>query len=187
MLNEKNMKNIIRVVSLSVVVGCLTLTGCLKSGMEELTNSSDKVLSSIDYTYRFLYNDTIQKGTDKQQILEGRMCEVLFKKNTVKIEEGGLEGFKTTISYDANSVLKAGPTGSVTKAMLFKEFEKLIKVDQLNKLWVYITISDVATITGVKDAPKLGSPGNFSTDHIYTVRAADGSSKEYLIKTVKGF
>lgn len=172
---------------LSLTFICFTLTGCLKSGMEELTNSSDKVLSSIDYTYRFLYTDTIQKGTAKQEIQQGRMCEVIFKKNTEKITEGELDGFKTTISYDINSVLKAGPTGSVTKSMLYKEFEKLIKTDQLNKLWVYMTISDVATITGVKDAPKLGSEGNFSTDHIYRVKAADGSIKDYLIKTVKGF
>lgn len=172
---------------LSLTFICFTLTGCLKSGMEELTNSSDKVLSSIDYTYRFLYTDTIQKGTAKQEIQQGRMCEVIFKKNTEKITEGGLDGFKTTISYDINSVLKAGPTGSVTKSMLYKEFEKLIKTDQLNKLWVYMTISDVATITGVQDAPKLGSEGNFSTDHIYRVKAADGSIKDYLIKTVKGF
>jgi len=182
------MKNIIKIVlSIILLGGFLTLTSCLRNGMDDLVNSSDKALSSIDYTYRFLYNDTIQKGTENQEILEGRVCEVLFKKKVERIEENKMEGFKTTISYDINSILKAGPTGSVTKEMLYADFEEQIKIDQLGKLWVYMTISDVATINPLENAPKLGSSGDFSKDHVYRVKAADGSTKDYLIKTIQGF
>lgn len=182
------MKKIIKPLFSVVAFGLLfSMSGCLKQGLDELQNSNQKVMTSVDYTYRFLYTDTIQKGTSKQEILTDRVCEVLFKKNTVKINENNLDGFKTTISYDVNSVLKAGPTGSVTKAMLFATFDKLIKTDQLSKLWVYVTVSDVSTITPLADAPKLGSPGDFTKDHIYQVKAADGSTKDYLIRTIKGF
>ncbi|GAB3346835.1 hypothetical protein GCM10027566_00130 [Arachidicoccus ginsenosidivorans] len=155
--------------------------------MENLVNSSDKLLTTVDYTYRFLYNDTLQKGTASEQIMEGRVCEVLFYKNVEKIDQDGMTGFRTTLTYDQNSVLKAGPTGSVSKQMLFKQFENLIQKDQLSKLWVYMTISDAATISPKGDAPTLGEAGDFTNDQIYTVRAADGSSQDYLIETVKGF
>lgn len=180
----KIIKPLFSVLALGMI---FSLTGCLKAGMEDLENSNQKAMTSVDYTYRFLYTDTIQKGTDKQEILKDRVCEVLFKKNTVKLNENGMDGFKTTISYDVNSVLKAGPTGSVTKAMLYSTFDKLIQTDQLNKLWVYVTVSDVSTVTPLADAPKLGSSGSFSKDHVYQVKAADGSTKDYLIRTIKGF
>ena len=123
----------------------------------------------------------------KEEIEKDRVCEVLFKKQTTTLNENGIDGFKTTLTYDINSVLKAGPTGSVTKAMLYAQFDKLIKTDQLSKLWVYVTVSDVSTITSLDDSPKLGGPGDFSKDRKYRVTAADGSTKDYLIRTVKGF
>ncbi|MCX2452543.1 hypothetical protein OQX61_14800 [Pedobacter sp. PLR] len=182
------MKKIIKPLFSVAALGLMfSLSGCLKQGLDELQNSNQKVMTSVDYTYRFLYTDTIQKGTSKQEILTDRVCEVLFKKNVVRTNENGLDGFKTTLSYDVNSVLKAGPTGSVTKAMLFTEFDKLIRKDQLSKLWVYVTVSDVSTVSPLADAPKLGSPGDFSKDHVYQVKAADGSTKDYLIRTIKGF
>ncbi|ETZ22070.1 hypothetical protein [Pedobacter sp. V48] len=182
------MKKIIKpLFSLIAIVLIFSQSGCLKSELEELKNSNLKVMFTVDYTYRFLYNDTVQKGTPKQEILIGRVCEVILKKQTVAIKENGMDGFSTTVSYDANSVLKAGPTGSVTKTMLYTEFQKLIQADQLNKLWVYVTVSDVATVIPMDNSPALGSPGDFSKDRVYRVKASDGSTKDYLIRTVKGF
>lgn len=182
------MKSSYKIIFTTAVVGISLIFGsCLKTGMEHLVNSSDKNLTTVDYTYRFLYNDTIQKGTDKEEIETGRVCEVLFKKEVEEVEVNGTAGFKTTLSYDINSILKAGPTGSVTKEMLFEQFKQLIAKDQLTKLWVYMSISDAATIAPVDDAPALGSSGDFSKDRVYTVRAADGSTKSYIIQTVKGF
>ncbi|WP_316753176.1 DUF5018-related domain-containing protein [Pedobacter gandavensis] len=182
------MKNIIKPLFSVAAIGLMcSMSGCLKQGLDELQNSNQKAMTSVDYTYRFLYTDTIQKGTTKQEIVPDRVCEVLFKKNVVSTKENDLDGFTTTLSYDINSVLKAGPTGSVTKAMLFAEFDKQIRKSQLSRLWVYVTVSDVATIIPIADAPKLGSPGDFSKDHVYQVKAADGSTKNYFIKTIPGF
>jgi hypothetical protein len=180
-------KTIKPLLSIIAIILMFLSSGCLKKGLEDLNNSSLKVMSTVDYTYRFLYTDTIQKGTNKEEIEKDRVCEVLLKKQTTTLSENGMDGFKTTLTYDINSVLKAGPTGSVTKAMLYAQFDKLIKTDQLSKLWVYVTVSDVATITPLDDSPKLGGPGDFSKDRKYRVTAADGSTKDYFIRTVKGF
>ena len=172
---------------ISLVFFGLTTTSCLHSDLEELTNSSDKELTAVNYTYRFAYNDTIKKGTPNEEIQTGRICEVMFKKNSEAITENGMDGFSTTLTYDLNSILKAGPTGSVTKQMLFDQFESLISTDNLTKLWVYVTISDVSTLKPLDGSPQLGIPGDFSVDRTYRVTAADRSSADYIIKTVKGF
>ena len=182
------MKTTIKTIILSGLIGYMAISsGCLKKGLDDLQNSAAKEMTTVDYTYRFLYTDTIQKGTPKEEIEKDRVCEVLFKKQTTKLTENGADVFQTTISYDVNSVLKAGPTGSVTKNQLYAQFQKLIQVDQLSKLWVYTTVSDVSVVTPLNGAPKLGSPGNFSKDAMYEVKAANGSTKNYILRTIKGF
>lgn len=178
-----------RIITASFVLFILafTQTSCLYSGLDTLQNSSDKAMNAIEYTYRFAYNDTIKKGTPQEEIQLGRICEVIFSKNVENINENGIPGFKTTISHNINSIQKAGPAGSVTKEMLYEMFKDCIQADGISKLWVYVTISDAASITALDGAPRLGSPGDFSTDRKYKVTAADGSSQIYQIKTVQGF
>lgn len=180
------MKRIFKLFFMLSVLAIST-TSCLYSGLDELTNSSSKDLTAVNYTYRFFYNDTINKGTPSQDILSGRVCEVVFRKSSESILENDMKGFKTTLTYDLNSVQKAGPSGSVTKQMLFNKFKELIAKDGIKNLWVYVTISDAATITPVNGAPRLGASGDFSVDRIYSVKAPDGSEQKYIIKTVKGF
>ena len=173
---------------LAFLLGNLLLTtSCLRSGLEELTNSSKKELTAVNYSYRFLYNDTIKKGTVNEEILKDRVCDVIFTKVSEAIKENGIPGFRTTITHSLNSVQKAGPSGSVTKAMLYNKFKELIAKDGITRLWVYVTISDAATVKPVDNAPKLGTPGDFTTDRFYEVKAADGSTERYILKTVKGF
>jgi hypothetical protein len=187
-INEKKMKKIIKpFLSIIALVVISVSTGCLKHGMEDLKNSNQNALSTVDYTYRFLYDDVIKEGTPNQENLKDRVCEVVFKKVSTPITVNGKTGFSTTLTYDANSVLKAGPTGKVTKADLYAKFQTLIANDQLNKLWVYITVPDASIVTPLEDAPKLGTPADFSKDRYYRVTAADGSSKDYVIRTIKGF
>lgn len=169
------------------VILMFTASSCLYSGLEELQNSSDKELMAVTYTYRFLYNDTIKKGTPNEDIQTGRVCEVIFNQHSEKIEVDGLPGFKTILTFDINSIQKAGPTGCVTKEMLFNDFKKSIEKDGLNKLWVYVAISNAASLSPVNGAPALGAPGDFSTDRIYRVTAADGSAQDYILKTIKDF
>lgn len=175
---------------LTVLLGCMlvaSLSSCLYHDLEELENSSEKAMTSVEYSYRFLYNDTIKKGTVNEDIQEGRVCEVIFQKSIENIEENGVKGFKTTLTHSLNSIQKGGPSGSVTKEMLYATFKKQIVQDGLSKLWVYVSISDAATLSPLNGAPKLGSPGDFSETRFYRVTAADGSSQDYVLKTVKGF
>lgn len=165
----------------------LSTSSCLKHGYDELPNSSDKALTAVNYSYRFLYNDTIQKGNPGEQILNDRICEIVFSKVSTPIEVDGKKGFSTVLKHSENDVMKSGPSGSVTKAMLYKQFKELIEKDQLSKLWVYVTISDVATIAPLNGAPELGKPGDFSKDNSYRVTAADGSNQDYILKTMKDF
>ena len=165
----------------------LLATSCLEAGMEDPINSSEKELTAVTYTYRFLYNDTIKKGTANEEIQEGRVCEVIFNKRTEAVEEGGRKGFSTTITYDQNCIKRSGATGSVTKQMLYDMFEKLIAKDGLSNLWVYVSISDAATVAPLDNSPVLGKPGDFSSDRTYRVTAADGTHEDYVLKTVKGF
>lgn len=175
---------------INILLGCMlasSLTSCLYHDLEDLENSSEKEMTSVEYSYRFLYNDTIKKGTVNEEIQEGRVCEVIFSKDMEKIEENGRKGFKTTLTHSLNSIQKAGPSGSVTKEMLYETFKNQIAQDGLSKLWVYASISDAAILSPLEGAPEMGKPGDFSEDRLYRVTAADGSSIEYILKTVKGF
>lgn len=172
-------------------VGCLLvsllMTSCLEAGMDEPVNSSDKEMTAVTYSYRFLYNDTIKKGTVNEDIQIGRVCDVVFKKQTEPIDGDNVKGFKTTLTYDINCVQKSGPSGSVTKQMLYDMFKERITKEGLTNLWVYVSISDAATVSPLNGSPIFGCPGDFSTDRTYRVVAADGSYEDYVIKTVKGF
>ena len=173
-----------------LLAGCLLapmLSSCLYHDLEDLENSSDKEMTSVEYSYRFLYNDTIKKGTINEEIEEGRVCEVIFQKQLEVIDDGNVKGFKTTLTHNINCVQKAGPSGSVTKEMLYDTFCKEIEANGLTRLWVYVSISDAATLSPLNGSPKLGSPGDFSEDRSYRVTAADGSSQDYVLKTIKGF
>ncbi|RKE57052.1 DUF5018-related domain-containing protein [Sphingobacterium detergens] len=173
-----------------ILLGALTLIAmgsCLKKGYEELPNSPDNKLTAVSYSYRFLYNDTIQKGTPMQEIELDRVCEIVFKNMAVAFDTNGQKGYTSTISYDINSVKKAGPSGSVTKQMLFDEFKKRIQKDQLANLWVTITVSDVSVVSPLNGSPVLGKPGDFSQDRMYRVTAANGDAQDYTLKTIKGF
>lgn len=173
------------------IIGCVmtfAMSSCLSHGAEDIIDSDKNELTNVTYTYRFFYNDTIKKGTPNEEIQNDRVCEVIFTKDDFsKIEKDGLSGFSTTINHNLNSVQKAGPQGSVTKAQLYEMFKQKIKTDGLSRLVVYVSISDAAVITPVDGAPRLGAPGDFSQDRIYSVRAANGDKKEYILRTIKGF
>lgn len=180
------MKRILNIF-LSGLFFSLLMSSCLYHNLEELENSSDKDMTNVDYSYRFLYNDTIKKGTANEDIQKDRVCEVIFNKKVESIDKGDLKGFKTTLTHDINCIQKGGPSGSVTKEMLYEVFKEKISKDGLSSLWVYVSISDAATLSPLDGSPKLGTPGDFSRDRTYRVTAADGSYQDYILETVKGF
>ena len=174
-------------IGFAAILLMLSATSCLYHCMEELENSSDKEMTNVEYSYRFLYNDTIQKGTVNEEIQLDRVCEVIFNKSIEQVEVDGITGFRTTLTHDQNSIQMAGATGSVTREMLYDMFQEQIAESGLSRLWVYITISDAATVTPIDGAPTLGTPGDYTQDRYYRVTAADGSFTDYILQTVQGF
>ena len=180
------MRNIFNTLLAGVLL-MTSMSSCLYHDLEELENSSEKEMTNVDYSYRLLNDATIKKGTVNEEIQRERVCEVIFNKKIESLEKGGIKGFKTTLTHNVNSVQKGGPAGSVTKQMLYDMFKQKIAKDGLSCLWVYVSISDAATISPLNGAPKLGTPGDYSTDRTYRVTAADGSYIDYVLETVKGF
>jgi len=179
------MKKIVLLISICAVA--LLLQGCLKYGLEQPENSSDKDMTSVDYSYRFLYDDVIMEGTSREVEDKNRVCDVVFNKNVEIIDDGVNKVFKTTLTYNLNSIIKSGPSGKVTKQDLFNMFESKIAQDGLSHLWVSVSISDGAVVEPLDSSPVLGKPGDYSSDRKYRVIAADGSSQDYIIQTIKGF
>lgn len=54
----------------------------------------------------------------------------------------------------------------------------------LNKLVVYFNVSTAARVTPIGGAPKLGIPADWTSEHQYSVIAADGSKKTWTVKVV---
>ena len=56
-----------------------------------------------------------------------------------------------------------------------------LKVDKTN-LAVIVSVSTAARVSPVGDAPRLGTPGNWSSAHKYRIEAANGNSAEWTIE-----
>ena len=96
-------------IFLSGLFLCLLMSSCLYHNLEELENSSDKDMTNVNYSYRFLYNDTIKKGTINEEIQTDRVCEVVFNKKVETIDKGDLKGFKTTLTHNINCIPETFP------------------------------------------------------------------------------
>lgn len=52
----------------------------------------------------------------------------------------------------------------------------------LSNLVVYFNVSTAARVTPLDGSPKLGVPGNWTSEHRYSVMAADGTKKIWTVK-----
>lgn len=52
----------------------------------------------------------------------------------------------------------------------------------LSNLVVYVNVSTAARVTPIEGSPKLGVPADWTKEHKYSVMAADGSTKIWVIK-----
>lgn len=50
------------------------------------------------------------------------------------------------------------------------------------KLWGYLNVSTAARVTPMEGAPKLGTPGDWTSVHKYKIMAADGTEKIWTVK-----
>ena len=54
----------------------------------------------------------------------------------------------------------------------------------LNKLVVYFNVSTAARVTPLDGSPKLGAPGDWTSERRYSVIAANGTKKTWTVKVV---
>lgn len=55
------------------------------------------------------------------------------------------------------------------------------KVSQ-NRLWGYFKVSTACHVTPLNGAPKLGTPGDWTSEHQYELKAADGTKKVWTVR-----
>jgi len=145
------MKKII--VFLGMFFCLVSLTSCLKSGLDEMPTYSDTDISNFNFEYRW-YND------------DANHLEVTLMKTAYTIDK---ENATVTCSITV-------PTGKVTLPE-----EKRTQVS-LSNLVGYCDLSAAAIITPIGDSPKLGDIQDFSkTNMQYEVLAADGSKKVWTL------
>lgn len=54
----------------------------------------------------------------------------------------------------------------------------------LDNLVVYFNVSTAARVTPLEGAPKLGVPGNWTSEHKYSIMAANGTKKVWTVKVI---
>lgn len=53
------------------------------------------------------------------------------------------------------------------------------------KLWAQVTLSTAARLTPIDGAPAMGTPGDWTKPNTFRVTAADGTTKDWIIKIVQ--
>ncbi|MCI6213770.1 DUF5018-related domain-containing protein [Bacteroides heparinolyticus] len=94
-----------------------------------------------------------------------------------KVAEKELEK-SNTINADAGTV-----TATFTLPVSGGSFtdEERTKVS-LSRLVVYFNVSTAARVMPIEDSPRLGTPGDWTSEHRYIVTAADGTQKTWTVK-----
>lgn len=54
----------------------------------------------------------------------------------------------------------------------------------LNNLVVYFNVSTAARVTPLKGSPQLGVPGDWTSEHKYSVMAANGTKKIWTVRVI---
>lgn len=155
------MKKIIS-YTLSIAFICLTLSSCLKSGLEGIEDFHDAELTNMQFEYRWAYSQpsATPDGPPVEQLATQQLS------TTVVFDEDGYTLNCTITVPAANGIFTAEEREKVTLAQIVG----------------MATISTAATIKPLNGAPELGKRGDFSAPVKFLVTAADGhTSKEYQL------
>lgn len=139
-------------------------TSCLKKDLEELPTFDENNITGVTKVeYRYISN---KKSANDQYLVKNQ--ELIID------------------SFDINSENK-----SVTIEVTVPPHDDFNFIEQernkvsLDKLWVVVTIFNAARIFPMDNAPKLGSPGDWSKPNKYRVEAANGNVAEWTIHITK--
>uniref|UniRef100_A0AB33JJ36 DUF5018 domain-containing protein n=1 Tax=Prevotella sp. GTC17262 TaxID=3236797 RepID=A0AB33JJ36_9BACT len=139
-----------------MIVTLFTFTSCLESGLEELDTYEGKDITSSYVYYRYVDKASTIPASGEAVVKQLQ----LNAKQTIDAEKGTCE----------------------IVASLPKNFPSAEKGNiSLANLMVAVQLSTAAVIEPIGDAPKLGVPADWSQSHKYTIKAADGSKKEWTL------
>jgi hypothetical protein len=154
------MKNRMQIISIALLSVCLS--SCLEAGLEELPLFDEADITDFRFEYR--YDDPEKVWPDGSKVID-------YTRLTTENQ---------LVDKDAGSIvvtLRVPEAGGT-----FSEVERA-KVT-LTNIVGYCYLSTAATIEPIEGAPKLGSPGNFSSPVKYRVTAADGKIVKIWMITV---
>ncbi|MDR3341162.1 MAG: hypothetical protein LBT25_13930 [Candidatus Symbiothrix sp.] len=147
-----------RYIFLLLSIICMTMTSCLKSGLDDLPAFTDANITGAYFEYRYTVTGPSGLSELKTQTLS---------------QTGAIDTTQLTVDMEVTV-----PAASGT----FTETER-DKVAVTN-LCVRFNISNAASIEPVEGAPVLGISGNFSSPVKYKVIAADGKTSKIWTLTV---
>jgi len=141
----------------------LSLTSCLKSGLDRVENSDLKEITGISFEYRW-----IAKNANGYDVL----CKQALTLSNNKATNTTADSVFTKLTVPAASTSTA-----------FSAFNAGIRQNVgRDSLYLIANLSPAAKIEPIEGAPVLGLPGDFSGDsYRYKVTAANGTTKIYTI------
>jgi hypothetical protein len=155
------MKNIL--IGMVILCSSIIFSGCLKSDLVILENSNKAEMTGFDFEYRWLSTDTIKRVGVVVEIRTVSNAAKMINTMRIANHPTGADTIYCSLSL---------PDGIPSKE------RKNVKLDHLLG---YAAISDAAKVIPTDGSPVLGKPGNFTNSVSYTVIAANGSSKPFVV------
>lgn len=138
---------------------CLPLTG--SCGKEDLPAYDEAEITSVGAYHRY-YTTNEDELTGENKVAE----KELDKSNKIDSDAATVT---STFSIP-------GAGGTFTEA----ERSKV----SLSNLVIYFNVSTAARVTPLKGAPRLGVPGDWTSEHQYSIMAANGTKKVWTVKVI---
>lgn len=153
-------------IVLLIILSSVSFTSCLKSGLEDnLPRYADAFMTDVFMEYRFEDPAATSGGSPVVRIVNLPVSGKQFKRK---------ETTGSPVDSAVFTVTVPAASGTFTTA-------ERAKVSQGNLVF-YCNISTAATMQAASDAPLPGIPGDFNQPRTYTVTAADGTSRNWVVR-----
>jgi len=151
---------------LVLLLSSLCLPSCLKSGLDDnLPRFSDAFMTDVFMEYRFEDPSATSGGSPVVRIVSLPVSGKQFKRR---------ETTGSTVDSAVFNVTVPAASGTFIAA-------ERAKVSQSNIVF-YCNISTAASMQAAGESPRPGVPGDFSQARTYTVTAANGTPRTWVVR-----